>query len=610
VARGIAAKTLPWAALVAILALAAALRLVGLSSGLRHIPHQDERYLVENASWMLARGDLDHRFYEYPGLMFYLLGPVLAFLERGAPGPAAYLAARGVVAAFGVTSVALTFALGTRVVGKGPALAAALLIAVCPIEVQTAHMVRPDVVLETFVLLAFVAFERVDAGRRGDALAGAAMGAAVALKFTGVLLAPCYVLRRLLAPRPSEESMIALVTRILLAAAIACSLFMLLSPYSILHFDAALAGARTQVTYHYVERGRGPQAFLGMAATYGLLLFRAMGWLGAALIVAGAVRAIRDWRRWAPLLAFPVLTVAVFSTAEVHHERFLVPTLGILAIVAALPIEAVARFRTSAAWLLALLAAVHPLRLSMDYVSGISQPGTKDLALDWIESNVAEGSRILTSVRDLGIDRRRYEVLAVDRLDERTRTLALDVDVVVSANEEADLAGQLEMRHRETPATIHSGLEIRIAAAKTPRDVRFRRLDLDRRWVTTSESTEAASALVDGDPSTAWRTEAAQRPGTWIEIRLPSASVVARIETRLAGRRQFARNLHLYVTEDGHQWRRIAVMQGRPPVDEQVGEASQLLLFEPIRVCGLRLVQVGERERPWAVAELSIWALR
>ena len=38
----------------------------------------------------------------------------------------------------------------------------------------------------------------------------------------------------------------------------------------------------------------------------------------------------RDWRRWLPLWVFPLTVVAVFSTAEVHHDRFLLPALGVL----------------------------------------------------------------------------------------------------------------------------------------------------------------------------------------------------------------------------------------------------------------------------------------
>jgi hypothetical protein len=604
--------------------LGAGLRFTGLSWGLRHVPPQDERYFVENTGWMLARGDLDHRFYEYPGLLFYLLAPVLAFFEPPALGAPAYLAARAVVAGFGVASVVLVFRLGERVAGRGAGLAAALFQAVSPIEVQTAHQVRPDVVLEAFVLLALLAFERVGRDRRGDLLAGAAVGAATALKFSGLLLAPCYALRRLLAATPEDRSVKGamgtsprwgrevLWGRLLLAAAAAAGAFVLLSPYSLVHLGSALEGARTQLAYHYTERGRGPQAFAGMAWTYGLVLFRDLGAAGVALTLAGAALVLAEWRRWAPMLAFPFLTVAVFSTAEVHHDRFLVPALGLLAIVAARAVAAVGRRSGTIAVAVALLAAVHPLMASVDYVSGVSRPGTRDLALDWIESNLPAGSRILTSQRDLGIDRRRYEVLEAERLDRTNRLLALDVDAVVSSGpDDRDLIGELESLYIAEPATVHSGAPIRIVRAPSGRRSDYRRLELDPRWVTASESADRAPALVDRDLETLWRTEAAQRPGTWIEVSLPAPTTIARVELRLAGRRQFARNVHVYVAEDGAEWKRIVVLQGRPPVEEQLAGAgpSQLLLFEPVRVRKLRLVQVGQRERPWAVAELEVWGV-
>jgi len=94
------------AALLAILLLAAALRAVGLGWGLRHPPHPDESVFLDNVALMLRSGDLDHRYYQYPGLFFYMLYPLVWLLPSGgdAPGPAAYQAARALVAAFGVAA--------------------------------------------------------------------------------------------------------------------------------------------------------------------------------------------------------------------------------------------------------------------------------------------------------------------------------------------------------------------------------------------------------------------------------------------------------------------------------------------------------------------------
>jgi len=120
-------------ALVAILGLAAGLRFTALGWGLRHEPDWDERVFVQSAAWMVASGDLDHRFYEYPGLPVYLLAP--AVLRHGPPevGPGAYLDARRIVAGFGVLSVLLVYVLGRRLGGEVSGLSAALLLAVSPL---------------------------------------------------------------------------------------------------------------------------------------------------------------------------------------------------------------------------------------------------------------------------------------------------------------------------------------------------------------------------------------------------------------------------------------------------------------------------------------------
>src|SRR5262245_8375626 len=159
----------PLVLLVPIVLLAAALRFTGLDWGLRHPPHNDERSFVENAEHMLRARTLDHRFYEYPALFLYLLVPVQA---AAGDGPGAYLAARGLVASFGVLSVGLVGLIGMRRFGAWAGLSAAALLAVSPLEVITAHEVRPDVALESFALVALASLWALDERRRTDLRAG------------------------------------------------------------------------------------------------------------------------------------------------------------------------------------------------------------------------------------------------------------------------------------------------------------------------------------------------------------------------------------------------------------------------------------------------------
>ena len=593
--------------LVAILVLAAALRFAGLGWGLRHLPDLDERWFVENVGRMLATRDLDQRFYEYPGLFFYLLAPVLALLHPRDSGPGAYLAARAVVAAFGVGSVGLTYLLGRRLSGPVAGLAAGLLVAVSPVEVFTAHMVRPDVALEAFVLLAFLAFSRLGPGWRADLLSGLALGAATAVKFTGVLVAPSYLVQRLVTPGPRPA-------RIALAAGASVAAFALCSPYTLLHLTEAVRGAQTQISHHYLVREHGPEGYLDMAWTYGLALLKSFGPVALLLVGAGAALAARDWRRWLSLLVYPVVVVAVLSTAEIHFDRHLVPALGVLSLFAGRAVASVGKRSPAAAICAALAAAAVPLAASIDYVRGITVPGTRDAVLDWVDQNVPPGSHLVTTVAGLGLDRRRYEVVEVPRLDERTRPLALHADAVITGPGDSEpLVRQLATLYAADPPNPHAGPRLVVSAPPADQRPAYEELRLSAQWLSASEAVDLLPALVDGNRRTAWMTGRAQSPGAWIQVDLPRPRMVGRVELALRGRgRTYGKNLHVLVSDDGRDWKRVTALPGRPPVAAQVPSAegpTQLLVFQPVRASSVRIEQVGRRARAWGIAELHLYAL-
>jgi 4-amino-4-deoxy-L-arabinose transferase-like glycosyltransferase len=589
--------------LAAILALAAFLRYAGLDWGLRHTPHVDERYFVENTASMLEAGDLDHRFYEYPGLFFYMLAPVLSV--AGPEGAPAYLAGRALVAACGVASVALVYVLGGGLAGPAAGLAGALLLAVSPVEVHTAHMIRTDVVLELFVLGALIGLDRMVGPRPTlrDCWAGAALGAAAAVKFTGALLAPAYALKRVLAGPPRWRGLV-------LAAGGAVLAFAFLSPYSLLHLGPALAGLDTQVGHHYAERGRGPQDFVGMAWTYGRILAKALGWAGLGLVAAGVVTRRAEWRRTLPILTYPVLLVAVFSTAEVQRDRYVVSALGVLAAFAGSAVAALAQRSPTLAAAVALLAAVPPLAASLDYVRGIRQPSSADAVLDWAGANLPEGALVVTSLRELGLDRGRYEVIPVERVEPALLPLLWRADaVVLGRGEDVGALAGLERRFRAEPVTIHSGLPIDVVASRT--SPASTPLPLRAEWIRVSENSEQVAALLDGDLRTEWRTlERRQRPGAWLELTLPALATVQAVELALGAKpRHAGQNLHLLVSDGGGSWHRLRVLHGRPPVEEQLARlkgASQVLAFDAVPVRAIRLLQVGRGRTPWGIAELTV----
>jgi hypothetical protein len=589
-------------ALVVALLLGAALRFAGLGFGLRHTPHWDERVFVSSVSQMLAAGDLDHRFYEYPGLFSYILAPFLALLPAARrEGPEGYLLARGVVAAFGTLSIALAGRLGRGLSGPWAGITAALLVAVSPVEVVTAHMIRPDVVLESFVLLARLAFSRLSAAAAGDVCAGIAVGAATAVKFSGALLAPAYAVARVLSPGPK-------LSRLLLAGLVAVGLFFVATPYALAHFRSFFGGVGVQWAGHYAI---GSSLSLGeVAAYYGRTVLRGLGPVGAALLALGLASSVREARAWAPLLTQVAITLAVFSTADRRYERFLVPILGLLAVLCGAGLGAVAaRSRRLAA--LALIAAVAwPLAVSVAYVRNVTQAGTRDLALDWVLARVPQGARVLNQVEDMGLPLGRFERLVPTGSDALDRILARSADITLWSGEAPALAGferlfLAEPRgpasgpgigvYRPTPALSERGVAVALSGAR----------------LTASSRAEDLPFLADGRLDTAWVGDGPQKPGEWVEVELPAPVLLTRVELLLGPRPlRYGRNLHLFVSDDGSSWIRVRVASGRPAVEEQslAGEgASQVLWIEPRQVRRVRLVQAARAERRWGIAELRLY---
>lgn len=435
-------RLLPWALVL----VAAALRFPGLSWGLRHPPVRDERVFVENAWAMLAEGSVDHRFYEYPGLFFFLLFPALAvvFRDGAGPGPTAYVAARATVALFGVVAVWVVHRLGGRLAGPWAGATAALLLAVSPLAVRTAHMVRPDVALAVAVLLAIDAITR-DASER---TIGTALGTAMAVKFTGFALWPVYFARRVLARARWAGALAALGT--------AALVFLVFDwPLVVRPFES-LAGIDAQRRFHH-----GPSTtlvtHLKVAAFYARGAFWGLGPVGALLAVAG-VWATRTRRRelW-PLLLFPVTLLAVLATAWTGYERHLLPALPVGALFAGYAVAAVAGRSRAGAGALLVAAGLLPALASVRYVVSVCRPSGYDRALDWIEANTRPGARVFAAEDRLGLDGTRFTISRPTGAADADRALVLQADLVATRPDDPRAAGltRVFVADLDEPPTWH-----------------------------------------------------------------------------------------------------------------------------------------------------------
>ncbi|PYQ21480.1 MAG: hypothetical protein DMF81_15255 [Acidobacteria bacterium] len=593
------------AALLATLLLAAALRFAGLGWGLRQPPHPDEAVFLDNVALMIRSGDLDHRYYQYPGLFFYMLYPLVRLLPHDPPGPAAYLAARALVAAFGVASCALAARLAREVASPRAGLLAALLLAVSPVAVETAHMVRPDVVLQALCLAVLIALVRVGVTLRGDLLSGLGLGLAGAVKFSAVFLVPSHLARRLVAPGPRWRGLLA-------AAGVALAAFVLASPYAVLHMADFVAGVRAQVGYHYQERGLSPVSYPRMLLFYLEVWPKALGWPAVLLVLAALPSAFRAWRIWIPFLFLPATATAVLATSDIRHDRFLLPALGVGFVLAGLGAERLAGPWRFAFRAVAAVAAAVPLVSSVAYLRGVVAPSTRDRVLDAMEPAAPRGSLVISSVERLGLDPSRVEVMEMDHLGPSHRAQLREADFVVSTERDdpASLAG-LEKLLETAPVNAWNGPRLTVWRVPPAQRPLRRRVRLDPAWLSASENPAEMPLACDGRDDTWWRTEGVQRPGDWLQVRLPAPVLLDRIELDVDGNGRFAaRELQLLVSADGRRFDEAPTRPGRPPLDDQRVEGKShsqvLLLTPPAPSRAFRLVLTRPGAHRWGVAELRV----
>ena len=263
--------------LVAILVLALALRLKGITWGLPYsFVNADESTVVPKAA-AAARGHLNPQFFFYPSFYFYLAGavyvlaaPVWWLLGNGNllsltslvvdPGPY-FLLARLLSVAMGTASVYLVYRLGRVAFGRPAGLLAALFLAVAPLHVAYSHMAVTDVTAVALALLALVLLQRAAERRaaRWLVLGAVAAGLATSTKYNlGMLVLPATVAavlacRAEVARRAAAGGRAALVWLRLLALRVYVPMllaFVVASPFVVLDAPHFLRDFRRQTPDH------------------------------------------------------------------------------------------------------------------------------------------------------------------------------------------------------------------------------------------------------------------------------------------------------------------------------------------------------------------------
>jgi len=617
--------------LAGVLLVAALLRFTGLGWGLRHPPHVDEAVYVENVVEMVKAGDLDHRYYNYPGLFFYLLAPGVTLLDPAHLGGARpFLVSRAFVAAVSLLNVALLYAVGSRLLGRGTGLLAAALLAVSPLEVETGHQVRPDVLLEGFGILALWAFSHVGPRLRDDLRAGAVIGLATAVKFTGLLMVPFYVAARLLRPGRHLRGLV-------VAGALSVLLPALFTPYAFLHLDRYWHGPVGEMGVYYSGWAERP-SFAQHLAFYLGAASRTLGPVGVAFALLGAILLLRrSGRDFLPPLLHPATVIVVMATASVGWPRLLLPGMGILYLCAAHPVASLHR-RVPLLGVVAALAVIAlPLGRSAALVNLLARPSPADEALDWITTYVPPGARILeTRIEanrgrggglELGVDPARHEILTLraGEQDAASARLIPEVALVITDRErDPSWSGSLLEQHKihypqkpspYWPLAVPARGPVAIRLLVPREKVGYVAVDLHDASLSASGAEGDLGAVLDDDPVTAWSAGAPGQGPEWIEVGFPHDQSIAAVEVYFAAMNEPPFPvLRLEGARDAEAFRLLRAFEARPALADQhrarargsLRPLGARLVFESQTLRRLRILQVARRSEPWSVAALRV----
>jgi 4-amino-4-deoxy-L-arabinose transferase-like glycosyltransferase len=354
----------PKVALAAILAGAAALRLVGVTYAHPFaLFSPDEQSIVPRAWHMVHGGGLDPHWFDYPSLLMYLIAPFQAWEAHPS-----YLAARLVVIALALGAVAASWWLGSRAFGGPAGAIAAATVAVETTHVAYSRMAVTDVPLTLGVAasLALLVSGRIELG-------GLVVGIATSFKYPGIFLLVPLVVAGYRQPRRLAVGLFAAVAA-----------FCATSPFFVVHFGSALGDA-----YHVQSVAR--QGWLGFEHDHiAPIAFVDRLWegLGPALLVCvlGLVVALaRRGRTELILASFVVVYFLDLCTLGAHFDRYVLPLLP--------PLGALAgRLRSIAP--VTLLLLVVPLTWAVRDDRRLTRTDTRVIARNWVERHVEPDTRL------------------------------------------------------------------------------------------------------------------------------------------------------------------------------------------------------------------------
>ncbi len=400
-------------ALVVLTAISFVARYVGLAFELTTHFHNDEGIFLEIAREML-NGDLLPTQFHYPHLLYYLsaftlwvgglfpelTGQLSSWLFGVAPEDSPALLLRLLTASLSALTTVPVFLAARRVAGVWAGLFAGGLIALSPIYNEVSHLAISDVPSGFFAALTllFVAHLLDGESLHDYLLAGVAAALAAASKYPAGVCAVAIVGVWIYWRVRRRD-----VNALLLGSGLASIATLLaVMPALWLRFESVFGGpGDADILFGYRQyAGRG---WIGVVTDsnvlyYALGLFTAFGIVAVLAGIVGIFLLPPERRRRTLLVAiFPLVFLALLITMNVVVKRNLQPLLPAVAIVlgaglAAWPPRLGRLGDRARVALLCLLVFAQPAFFTIAWDIGRVRPGTRQLALEWIDANIPQGA--------------------------------------------------------------------------------------------------------------------------------------------------------------------------------------------------------------------------
>ncbi len=406
--------------LAAILVVALALRLHGVTFGLPSMYDHDEPLFAMIGVKLLAESTLNPGWFGHPGtttvyalalvdLMVIAWGFLTGLFHDATSFAVAiyrnpsliFLPNRLLIVVFGVLCVLLTSFLGKRLFGRTTGLLAAALLAVMPLHIEFSQIIRTDIHATVFMLAcALFTLRFVDTGQRKQLfIAAAFVGLATATKWPASTAGLGCIAACLFAHNTPLRDRLGNATVTVLVAVV--TLFVV-SPYLLLDHVTALN--------NMTGEARG----FHLGATGGTLLWNldwyvrnplygTLGLLGLVLGAAGAIIAVCDYRARIGIVIVPFALFYLIAAQALIWPRWVLPLLPFAAIFIASAIVRIGKAVDGKVGLIparAVSAALGlgvavPMLVTANAQAAERLNDTRDLAAAWIETNVPKGQTIV-----------------------------------------------------------------------------------------------------------------------------------------------------------------------------------------------------------------------